>query len=196
MSCFNAVATWESCNRTSRFHEKNSGHCEYDSYQCKGAGNKSLETYQVLGVKRGKLANRNLLIRSLVWDVVNRTTVIPAQALQEKMKCIQQLNKTKVVSSTLNRRNPDTKAGLYCNESIIKEAYIVQQNKILVKEKEAVSKQNTMRKHVEARKRREEVYLTFTEKVLAQGNGVIPKMTKTILEDVFIFLGRKEEGLK
>ena len=52
-----------------------------------------------------------------------------------------------------------------------------------------------MRKHVEARKRREEVYLTFTEMVLAQGNGVIPKMTKTILEDVFIFLGGKKKDL-
>ena len=31
--------------------------------------------------------------------------------------------------------------------------------------------------------------------VLAQGNGVIPKMTKTILEDVFIFLGGKKKDL-
>ena len=48
---------------------------------------------------------------------------------------------------------------------------------------------------MESQKRREEVYLTFTEKVLAQGNGVIPKMTKTILEDVFIFFGGKKKDL-
>ena len=44
------------------FISKNSGHYQYDSYQNTGNDDNSLETYQALGMKRGKHANRNLLI--------------------------------------------------------------------------------------------------------------------------------------
>ena len=74
---------------------------------------------------------RNLDIQSVVYDIANRTTDVPAQKLKDMMIEINNSKKVKVPSEipTGNRMSPDSSAGLYICVELCQSARIVAVNK-------------------------------------------------------------------
>ena len=68
-----------------------------------------------LHTKNLQVSNRNILIRSAVWDCLSTTTIIPAQQLQKELQEHSNLSKCKVSkSSVLNRQKSLHKSWIVC----------------------------------------------------------------------------------
>ena len=140
--------------------------------------------------------NRNLLIRTAVWDSLQTSTIIPVQQLQKELLLHVNSARNKVTkSSTLNRQNPDTKAGLYVNGTVQQEARNVQANKAQADKLATEAKRRNQQKKAEIYNRRKNVYLDFAPKMVEKGEDCFKQFTVAILNDVFAFLGGKQKEL-
>ena len=84
--------------------------------------------------------SRNLLIRSAAYQIINKTTVIPAQKLKDAMQEIADSKKVAIPKKTIptaTRMNPDSSTGLYITAELRAEARIVSENKIVFNEEKA-----------------------------------------------------------
>ena len=140
--------------------------------------------------------NRNILRRSVVWDCLNKTTIVPAQQLQKELQEHTSATKCKVTkSSELNRQNLDTKAGLYVCGTVLQEAKDVQANKCEVIRQGELSKARNMLKKTEITTGRKNTYLTFAPKIINKGDGWLQNFNAPILNDVYTFVSGKIKDL-
>ena len=75
-----------------------------------------------------KNSNRNLLLRSVAFDAINKSLVIPAQEFKDIQQQISNARKLKICSATISeftRQNPDSSTGLYLNSELRAKARIV-----------------------------------------------------------------------
>ena len=124
--------------------------------------NVNFDSHQFVHIKTIKTSstNRNILIRSVVWDCLNKTKIVPAQQLQKELQEHTSATKCKVTkSSELNRQNLDTKAGLYVSGAVLQEAKDVQANKCEVIRQGEISKAMNMLKKSEITTCRKNTYL-------------------------------------
>ena len=144
----------------------------------------------------GTAHDRNLLIRSAVWDSLQKSTIVPVQQLQKELLLHISSSKCRVQkASTLNRQNPDTKAGLYVNGTVQQEARDVQANKLLADRLAVEAKHRNQQKKAGIYNRRKNVYLEFAPKMVEKGEDYMKEFTCPILNDVFAFLGGKQKDL-
>jgi hypothetical protein len=88
--------------------------------------------------------SRNLVIRSVCFDIVNRTMVVPVQELKAVLQEQTKAKETKLGSlsvDTQSRENPDTSRGLYVTAAILRQAKLVQEAKQQKKEHDEAKKE-------------------------------------------------------
>ena len=109
--------------------------------------NVNVDYHQFVHIETMKTSstNCNILIYSVVWDCLNKTTIVPTQQIQKELQEHTSAAKCKVIkSSELNRQNLDTKAGLYVSGAVLQEAKDVQANKCEVIRQGELSKARNM----------------------------------------------------
>ena len=67
---------------------------------------------------RKKVADRNLLIRSVAYDILKETLIVPTQKIKQIVQDQQTAKSIEVGNIQPSQRNPDTTYGLYNNDGI------------------------------------------------------------------------------
>ena len=96
-----------------------------------------------------KNSNRNLLLRSVAFDAINKSLVIPAQEFKDIQQQISNARKLKICPSTISdftRQNPDSSTGLCLNSELRAKARIVSNNQKRHNENEVKRKLATAKK--------------------------------------------------
>ena len=144
----------------------------------------------IIKAKRGVSASRNIIIRSIAWDIVNKTTVKPAQEIQKEIHDHARASKNRL-SITANsknkdrRTNQDTSAGLYIGSA----ARIVEDNRQRILEEKKAAKEANQKKIAERRSKQEELFFTLVQKIRQNGIEGINKTVSKDLQQIYIFLG-------
>jgi hypothetical protein len=127
-------------------------------------------------------SSRNLLIRSVAFDVINRTLIVP---VQEMKRVVQEQNAAKGIKlgassiPTESRQNPDSSYGIYCNDELRARARRVTNAKEKKKMMDAASKHATIERNATLAKRKAAAYSRLVTSLRKSPNLTVRKALET-----------------
>ena len=102
-------------------------------------------------VDASKHNSRNILVRSIAYDAINRNLLPPSQEMKRIPQEHMSAKSTNIGSGAIplneKRTNPNSSAGLYVNDEIRVRARVVHNVKLQKAESHKIKKQETMLKH-------------------------------------------------
>ena len=135
-------------------------------------------------LKARRDTSRNLLIRSVAYEILNKTLLLPSQEIKRIQQEQLVAKDTKVgkiaIPQEQRRQNPDTSRGLYVNAATRAQARAVQRAKEHKLELDSISREKSLQKTVNAKKKRREVY----ERVVSQMQGKEEVEKEAILKEL------------
>ena len=121
---------------------------------------------------------RNVIIRSIVYDAVYKTVVVPAQQLKDVQQEIDSLKKikiTKQMNPADTRMNPNSSSGIYVAGEARAHARLVETNKKIYAQQKAATKVATQARNSTNRRNRAEAFQRIRKTVLEQNQEDLSK---------------------
>ena len=145
--------------------------------------------------------SRNLIIRSAAYDIINRSTVIPAQKIKDVMQELNRAKKVKIPNDIPkpSRMNPDSSSGLYVTAELRLSARAVSRNKDNFNTEKAAKRIETDMKNAKKMKERKDSYDRLLATIFkTKGNistGIAKHNNTPDIKNVYQHLGGKLSDL-
>lgn len=136
----------------------------------------------IFKAKSGTNADRNIVIRSAVNEILTKSLVIPVQELKREQSLHSTAAKAKFdpTVSKESRQNPDTSAGQYVSGAILQKAAYVQMLREKAKAEKEQSAINAEAARVKQREAKRITYNAFVDTYGGQGMDAMRKAFKNI----------------
>ena len=174
---------------------------ESSDHYCGVKTTKTVDASVIFEAKKGKHADRNIVIRSAVHDILTKTLIKPVQELKKEQADHALAAKAKFDPTVdkESRMNPDTSAGLFVSGAILHRTKRVQELREEAKEKAKQSAISAEADRVKKREERKIAYNKFVDTYSGQGmdafrdalnkRGKLPNPTLPELMAVYQHLG-------
>jgi hypothetical protein len=138
--------------------------------------NQTVTSEPTLIFRAKKNPNRNLLIRQVAYDIVNRTLILPQQEMKRIVQEHAAARGIKIGSAIVteaSRMNPDSAMGLYSTDQLRAQARSVEVAKKKKKLMDAKSKQSNLIKQINQNKKKAAAYSRVSKSVKERPIGLL-----------------------
>ena len=153
-------------------------------------------------MRASKETTRNLLIRTVAFNAINKSVVVPAQEFKDISQEIANAKKVSLGSCSVptnTRQNPDSSTGLAVNSELRAKARIVSNNKIAHKQREEEKKKQQLQKQALLTARRQKSFDKVRATVANKGGDLALALSSHSsgddIKEAFAFCGGKASTL-